>query len=156
MKEVFEKIISPRLRTANGKVVSVEGIMHLYVRMGDLRVRSWFGVVENLVIDVLLGTSFMYRCIRRIFPSEQKIVSLHSRPLANISTQRIVNTITADTEENNVHTIADHGISSEKHYFCRVARQVTVTAYSHAAVLVSCLGAVLMTIEIHQIVVECR
>lgn len=65
---------STPLRIANRMVVSVERIEPLFVLMGDLRVCIWFGVVKNLVIDLLLGTSFINRCIRGVFPSERKIV----------------------------------------------------------------------------------
>lgn len=65
---------STLLGTANCKVVSFEGIVSLFVCMGGLRMSAWFGVVKNLAVDVLLGTSFIDRRIWGIFLIEQKFV----------------------------------------------------------------------------------
>lgn len=62
-------------RIANPSVVSIEGIVSPFVPRGDLHLRAWFGLVANLAVDVLLGTSFINRCIKGIFPSERKIVA---------------------------------------------------------------------------------
>lgn len=48
--------------TANGEIVSVEVIVPLYVRIGYLKIGAWFGIIENLAVDKLLGTSFIDRC----------------------------------------------------------------------------------------------
>lgn len=53
---------SPLLCTASRKVVSVEGTVPLFVRMRDIHVRAWFGIVDNLAIDVLHGTSLNKCC----------------------------------------------------------------------------------------------
>lgn len=67
--------------------------------------------------------------------------------------QRKGNAITVKTEDVDVHEIAIHSNPTEEHYPCRVARQVTTSVYSQLAVLVTCRGAGLITIEIHQNVV---
>lgn len=36
--------------------------MPLFARMGDLSVLAWLGLAENLVVDVLLQTSFIDLC----------------------------------------------------------------------------------------------
>lgn len=43
----------------NYEVMNIEGIMLLLKHIAILRVRVWFGIVENLAVDVLLGTSFI-------------------------------------------------------------------------------------------------
>lgn len=43
--ESMETMKLPPLFIANCRVVSVEGVVHLFVRMGDLRICAWFGVV---------------------------------------------------------------------------------------------------------------
>lgn len=43
------------LHTGNPEVVSVEGIVLILVCMGDLGMCTWFGVLENLAVGVLLG-----------------------------------------------------------------------------------------------------
>lgn len=61
----------------------------LYVRLCDLWVRAWFGIVDNIPLDMLLGTSFIAHLICEIFPSELQDVSLYSHPVAILSaTQR--------------------------------------------------------------------
>lgn len=45
------------------------------------RARVAFSVVCNLVISVLLGTSWLYRFVKRIFPLKPKIFLLNSTPV---------------------------------------------------------------------------
>lgn len=47
--------LSP-LRTLNRKVVSVEGTVPTFVRVGAVRVYTWFGVAENLAVEEHFGT----------------------------------------------------------------------------------------------------
>lgn len=108
-RKSVKTIRSPPLHTLNCEVVSVDGIVPLFVHLGDLRVCTWFGVVDNLAVNLLLGTSFIDPCIGEIFPTERKVVPRHSRPVAITSTQKKVNKITADTEEVDVHAITDSG-----------------------------------------------
>lgn len=48
------------------------GVILLHVRMEDLRVRTWFGVVKDLGVPVLIGKSFIERVVKGILPPEQK------------------------------------------------------------------------------------
>lgn len=73
-RESMESIKSATRRTVQRYVVSIEGTIPLFVHMGTLSVRASFGVVNNLALDVLLGTSFIARRPRRVFPSKQNIV----------------------------------------------------------------------------------
>lgn len=41
------------------RIVSVDGILFLFVPMGDLHMHACFGVVDNLAVDVLLETFFI-------------------------------------------------------------------------------------------------
>lgn len=113
----MKPIKSPQLRTANCKVVSGEFILPLFVRMGDLCVYAWFGVIRNLAVDVVLGTSFIDSCIRGIFPSERKVVPRHSQPLEIMLAPKKIIAIAADTEGVDVHTKANRNSPAEEHYF---------------------------------------
>lgn len=62
--------LSP-LRTANREVASVEKIERLFVCMGNSGARAWIGLLENLAVDVLSGTSFIDGCILEIIPSKR-------------------------------------------------------------------------------------
>lgn len=69
----------------------------MFVGIDDLRVRTWFRVVENLTVDVLLGSFFIYRCIGGIFQSEHKVVPWHSHTLSVIASSQTVRSLFSDT-----------------------------------------------------------
>lgn len=50
----------------------MEGIMPLFIRFCDLRVRPWLGITTILAVDLFLEI-FIDRCIHGIFSSEQKL-----------------------------------------------------------------------------------
>lgn len=56
-----------KLRSANIQPVRSEGVIQLYLQTGDLDIRVWFRVVEDLAVDILLGTSFIDRNIQGMF-----------------------------------------------------------------------------------------
>lgn len=41
--------------------IQLLGTIFLFVRIADLLVKVWFGIVENLAVDVHLGMSFIDR-----------------------------------------------------------------------------------------------
>lgn len=125
----MKTIKSQPLRTANCEVVSMEGIGPLFVRIGDLHMHALFGVVENLAVDMILGTSFIDCSVRGLFSSERKIVLSNSRPVAIILTEKKVNEIADNTKEVDRHTIAERGTPAKEHYLSLVACQVTRPAY---------------------------
>lgn len=61
----------PHLCRATQESLRLEGTILLQVGLGDLRVRVWLGIVNNLAVDMLLGTYFIDCCIRRIFSAER-------------------------------------------------------------------------------------
>lgn len=60
-----------RLHTVTTETIVHDGSNLLFVKIGELRIRVWFGVVENLAIYILLGTLFIDKYIREIFSSER-------------------------------------------------------------------------------------
>lgn len=54
--------------------------------MGGARIREILGVVENLAVRVLLGTNFIYKFVKGIFPPEHTILLYSSAPTAFIAT----------------------------------------------------------------------
>lgn len=54
----------PQLRTTNCEPVNLEGTVRMFVHIGNLHARVSFEVVENLAVDLLLGPSFIDRCIQ--------------------------------------------------------------------------------------------
>ena len=87
------------LSAAANQPIPVEGIVNLHVRLGDLCVRVWFGVVDNLVAPCILGTAFQDQYVRAILPMDRRIVPLHSRPVpilaAGSAAKPVVQLVTA-------------------------------------------------------------
>lgn len=77
----------PQMQTANCNVFNIESIWPLFTCIGDLCVRAWFRIVDNLAVDILLGTSFIDRCIQRTFRTECEIGPSHSESLRIILTK---------------------------------------------------------------------
>lgn len=46
--------------------------------------RTFFGIAENLAVDLLLGASYIDWSTRGIFPTDQKVLKIHSRPVVII------------------------------------------------------------------------
>lgn len=69
------------MRTATKKAVPIKGLLSLHVCRGDLHTHAWFIIVESLAVYLLLWTANIIWCIRSIFPTERKVVSMHSRPV---------------------------------------------------------------------------
>lgn len=147
-----EPIEQPQLRTATREHVNVEGVIPMFVRIGDLRVRAWFGVVENLAVDILVGTSFIDRCIRGIFPTERKIVPWHSRPVSILTSSSNISSKFPRVEfldHDGTQSEVKEDDEEEEFFLCRVSRPITIPADTQAAVSVSSQGAGLMLVETH-------
>lgn len=68
------------------KVLNIEGIVPLFIRIRNLHIRPWSVIVESLATEQLLGTSFIDGCISLILPSAQEVVPWHLRPATIIKT----------------------------------------------------------------------
>lgn len=53
---------------------------------------SGFKIAAQSAVEILLGTDFIDRFIRGVFPSELKIVHWHSRPVATTPEPKTTNT----------------------------------------------------------------
>lgn len=73
------------LRSASDRLVHVKGMIMRFVRLGTLHTRVHFGVVDSLAVPLLVGTSFIDRCFKAIFPIERVIFPIQSRPVPTIS-----------------------------------------------------------------------
>lgn len=69
----------PRLRTAPWYATKVVEIIPLHICIGDLCPRIWFGVVNTLALNVLLGTTYINKLIEGIFLMRRWVVPIHSR-----------------------------------------------------------------------------
>lgn len=155
-KESMNSIRSPRFYSEKNEVLLVRRIVPLFPSMLSLCVHLWFRVVKYLTVDMLLGTLFIDRYSWRIFPSNRKFSPCHFQPLATILMQSIVNAISAEAKEADVHRIASRGSPAEEHHFRLRARQVRVPAYFQAVVLANRHSSGFMVIEGHRNVVGRR
>lgn len=106
---------------------------------------------------IILGSSFIDRCIRGIFFTKQEIFRFHSRPAATITIKKATNSIYANYKVFNVKTNSHNDELNEILIdVCCVARQKSVPAYTQAAVLVSGQSTGLMMIGTHHNVFERR
>ena len=86
---------APSLTGASGTTLDLLGVIPLYVTIGQLRVRIWFGVLSKLPPRILLGTSFIDRFVTQILPQQRRIVlnKFGWIPILSSSQSRLVNSI---------------------------------------------------------------
>lgn len=114
----------------------------------------WFRVVQNLVLDVLLGMFFIDGCIRVIFQSGQEVVPWHSRLVSVIPSSPAVGLLFSDVSVSNVQlahaakSIEGSNDKDEKqlHLF-RVSIQTVIPPFMEAAGSVRCNGQGLLLVE---------
>lgn len=69
------------LKNVTYQKVSADWKIRFVVRMAGSRVRDVLGVVRSLELPVLLGTSFLQRSEKGLFPFKWKVVSYNSKPV---------------------------------------------------------------------------
>lgn len=153
-RESVESSKLPKLWTANCEVVTIKSIGPLLIGFGYLSVRTWFGIVENLAVDDMLGASFIDRVIRGTFLTERKIISCHSRPVTNMITKAAINLIKSDDKILNVNNSTHNDAWKDEYDLRWNARQKIITRHTPTTVLVSCQNSRLMKIKTHVNVVE--
>lgn len=94
---------SPRLKRATNQNVEVVGAIVLRVRIEDSAIGVMFRVVGNLAVPVLLGTSFIDKIIKNIFPDERKTVLFN---YSSVSTLTVHQTETDRPGEQEDDTVA--------------------------------------------------
>lgn len=57
------------------------GSRTILVRISEAQVRAIFGIVRRLAVPVLLGTSYIDKYARDIFPDKRKILPSSSKPV---------------------------------------------------------------------------
>lgn len=87
--------------------------------MWDLQVCPWFGVVENLAVDVLLVTTYMDSCMKEIFPTDKRIVPMKS------ASETIVGRMKDHSKIKSVLSHKTFWFKAQEHVTIRVAQQLT-------------------------------
>lgn len=113
-----------RLRSAAGTILQVAGSVRLETKIGQRVVETGLLVVENLAVDVLLGTAFIDANVELISPGKQLMHPIESGLVAIMSTGH---------EENPIATV---GAVEEQSIVRRLAKVTVITALLQAPVMV--------------------
>lgn len=126
---------NPRLRHVTSQKVEVVAAIFLDVRTGDSVLRVMSGIVRNLTVPVLLGTSFIDRFIKVIFASERKIVPFNPPPVLIV----MVHGVESDKiEERRDGTAAN--ITAQQDFnqnLIQLTRTITLKLLSETSVFVA-------------------
>lgn len=57
-----------KLRAANEQPIRSDGFLLSHFQIDDLRIHLWFGVVEDIAVYFLMGTSFIDQNLQVVFP----------------------------------------------------------------------------------------
>lgn len=106
----------------------------LHLKIGDLRIRVWFGGDDTVAVNVCLERSVIDKYIRRTFPVERKLVFWHSRP---------VNIIVSATKTANAGTVVEHTdsqpssapLANHEYHRIVIAKAVILALHAHLLVL---------------------
>lgn len=69
-----KQVRHPKLRGVKSDKLNVLGVILLQVRIGYLKDRAWFGIIDKLAVRALLGTSFTDRFLKYILTDERATV----------------------------------------------------------------------------------
>lgn len=82
--------------------MEVIGTITLHVRIWDLCTRAWFGIVDNLGVNILLGTPYIEKCIKGTFFMVGGMVSTHTYAkeilASNPTPSPLVSSVSVDAE----------------------------------------------------------
>lgn len=81
-QKLVESSRDPVLVAATKESVTIQGVILLHIRLEELCVRAWFGLVPRLAVRRLLGTSLIDHFIGGRFPQEKCLLPIHSKPVA--------------------------------------------------------------------------
>lgn len=83
------------------------GVLKLFVHLGDLQVRVWFGGIDQLSVTDILGISFLYGFGKVVLPQERRIIPRNSRPIASLSTCSYDGATSTTIDEYNIPTVTE-------------------------------------------------
>lgn len=69
----------PDIKSVSDTKLKVSGTINFHLRMGKSRMRLNFGVVNELVVPVILRTTYIDRLVKLIYTAERRIVLTTTR-----------------------------------------------------------------------------
>lgn len=106
--------------------------MLLHVRIGDLELPVWIGIVNELTVDIPVGTYCIDRHVRRIFVSVRRITLRNSKPV-------YIGALGRENDEP-INAIVSNDVcffteNSRRRDIC-IARETVITPRSESTVLI--------------------
>lgn len=88
----------PQLHAASGQPLVILGVLALFVRIGDLRFKVTFGVIDGLVTGALLSTFLLKKFVKGIYPTTMRVQPVNSLAIPLWSRDTIVTDDAAITD----------------------------------------------------------
>lgn len=90
------------------RLIHIEGIIKLVVRLVDLQARATFEVVHDFIVPILLLMSCIHRIIAETFPFERRTILVHSPPvaiLAHYTSDKTTNAMATSYAKNDYNDV---------------------------------------------------
>lgn len=111
----YKPVTDAKLHSSGNDPLVVDRTAPLIVQMGSHRSLVWFGVIKELAVPALLGTSYLDRCIQSISPAERIVTPVKSGPVPingmspdEVDALRQVCSITKTIRDRHGHPEFDH------------------------------------------------
>ncbi|CAN8062786.1 unnamed protein product [Agarophyton chilense] len=119
--------------------MDIKGIVPLYLQVGKFKVRTWFLVCPNLGAEAILGTSFIDRYIKAIYPGLNKVAFYRASSDSIIGSALV-------PEANRKRAVVCENTKSNK---VRLSTAITIPPMTQIALSVHSQSPGLVTIQNH-------
>lgn len=108
-------------------------LLPILEQIRNIKVRVWFVIINVLAVSEILGTSFIDRFIKSIFPAERKIVRHYSRAIEILSKSKFNERKSTIPDDQTAFTVEEEsGKEREMDQFIpiKIARQKVLPSMS--------------------------
>lgn len=134
--QFIKPIRFPPLRTGTCQVVKIDGILTVFVRIGDSRIRTWFEKVEVFNAYVLFWTFFKGWCILQMSKDKREVVPWLLSPVVIIATKAVIDLIYTDVNLLGDSPVSRNNAVLDEMQLCHFPRQGTIPTHMHGTVVV--------------------
>ena len=128
----------PRIRDANNRLISVEGIIPMILDMGSQRLRASFLVCKDLAVPAILGCSFIQRFVEAILPQENKVILKYGGAVAIQSRRPRTIALVGPSPKQGDHPCPWKKKNVTRTGPIRLVKPVIVPPYSESLIHVRC------------------
>ena len=143
-REYVKPIQGPYLVDAQRKRITTLGSLRMIVRLGQFKALVDFIVVQNMAVDLILGTSFIDKHVKAIYPRYRKVTFYNDPPVSIIGVGKPPLGKTDEPEEKP-HPFATNTVSNK----IRLARGVSIPPMTQVETLVQTDKDGLLMIQNH-------